>query len=231
MRLWIRLSIVPSRGLHPGGRNRHRRDGGSALRALLGSMSIRTKIFFGCISLTLVTILVGVLAQGAQKQLSETALGIYDKRLHLDELSALGAVDRSRRLGATSPWAQPAMPSPSISSNPSQDALEVARERAMTPRGEDCAKRLQAEVLDLQARFRDGAGAPARSQFRVVEQDLRHGGRHLRRRWAPPAPIDRRPGSADAVRDLRGDGRVGRHGLRHHPIGSAGRSCLRSGMP
>ncbi|MBX9934680.1 MAG: EAL domain-containing protein [Methylobacterium sp.] len=131
-------------------------------------MSVRTKIFFGCISLTLVTILVGFLSQSAQNKLGETALGIYDNAfqsmnyLRTAQATILG-ISRDIAVGEK----DHAIFIDQLQS--AIDALDVARERAMSLRGEELAARLRSAVLHLQAEFRN-AVTPARREFEEVEQ-------------------------------------------------------------
>ena len=122
-------------------------------------------------SLTLVTILVGLLSESAQVQLSSTALGIYDDAfISMSYLrsaqSLILGVSRDLALGVTNDdvfidQLQSA-----------EDALDVARERAMSPVGEDQAKHLQAAVSDLQTRLRQPSASPTRSEFRAIEQQF-----------------------------------------------------------
>ena len=133
--------------------------------------SIRTRVFLGCMSLTLVTILVGLLSGSAQVQLSSTALGIYDNAfVSMSYLrsaqSVILGVSRDLALGETNAdvfidQLQSA-----------EDALDVARERAMTREGEEEARHLQAAVSDLQSRLRGRSVPPTRSDFRAIEQQF-----------------------------------------------------------
>ena len=139
------------------------------VKALL-MMSIRTKIFFGCISLTLVTVVVGLLLQNAQTALGNTALGIYDNGfipmsyMRSAQAIVLG-VSRDLAVGDKSD----AVFIEQLQSV--LDALEVAGERAMSPRGEAAARALTASVSSLQAGFQAG-DAPSRAQFMAVEQQF-----------------------------------------------------------
>lgn len=132
-------------------------------------MSIRTKIFFGCISLTCVTIFVGLLSLTAQTKLSGTALGIYDNAFQSmsymrSAQSIMLGLSRDIAVGERSNAIFVDQLQSAI------DALELARERAMSPRGETLARKLQDSTLDLQTLFRTSAGVPTRSVFEQVEQ-------------------------------------------------------------
>ena len=131
--------------------------------------SIRTRIFLGCISLTLVTIFVGYLSQDAQTKLSETTLEIYDKAfqsmnyLRSAQSIVLG-ISRDIAVGETNN---------EIFVDQLQsvlDALDIARERAMSHRGEELARQLQASVSNLQSLLKDSGQTPPRAAFHALEQ-------------------------------------------------------------
>lgn len=132
-------------------------------------MSIRTKIFFGCISLTLVTIFVGFLAQNSQSKLNAAALGIYDNAfqsmsyLRSAQAIILG-ISREIAVGGTNT----AVFVDQLQST--LDALDVARERAMSERGAALARQLQAAVSELQATLRDSGASPGRRDFEAIER-------------------------------------------------------------
>ncbi|NEU14946.1 EAL domain-containing protein [Methylobacterium sp. BTF04] len=132
-------------------------------------MSIRTKIFFGCISLAFVTILIGFLSQGAQTKLSDTALEIYDDAFQSmnylrSAQSIILGVSRDVAVGENNR----AVFIDQIQS--ALDALDVVRERTMSQRGDEIAKHLQTSVSNLQALLRDSTDIPARRDFQAVEQ-------------------------------------------------------------
>ncbi len=131
-------------------------------------VSIRSKIFVGCMSLAFVTILTGVLAQSEQVQLRETALGIYDNAfismnyLRSAQVVVLG-VSRDLALGdKTSAVFVDQLQS-------AFDTLDVARERAMSPRGRDQLIRLQSAVVDLQSTLKT-AGPGSQQKIVDVEE-------------------------------------------------------------
>ena len=132
-------------------------------------MSIRTKIFFGCLSITLMTIFVGVLALNAQNKLGNTALGIYDNTfqsmnyLRSAQSNILG-ISRDIAVGER----DHAIFIDQLKST--LDASDVARERAMSERGKDLVKQLQASVSQLETQLRESAGKPARRKFQEIEQ-------------------------------------------------------------
>ena len=133
-------------------------------------MSIRTKIFLGCISLTLVTVVVGMLLQNSQQTLGDNALGIYDNGFV--PMSYMRSA-QSIVLGISGELAD-ADKSDAVFIEQLQsvlDALDVARERAMSPRGAEAAKNLYAAVSALQAAFKEEV-RPSHQEFTAVEHQF-----------------------------------------------------------
>ncbi len=131
-------------------------------------LSIRGKIFLGCLGLTLVTLLVGLLSQTAQTSLGNTALGLYDNGfVPMSDMRSAQAIVLGVSRDASVAGKGNAVPIDQLQSV--LDALDVARERAMSPRGEAAAKDLYAAVSDLQVSFKN-LQRPSRQQFEMVEQ-------------------------------------------------------------
>ncbi|GJD95494.1 putative bifunctional diguanylate cyclase/phosphodiesterase [Methylobacterium iners] len=131
-------------------------------------MSIRTRIFLGCISLTLVTVLVGFLSQGTQTKLSQTALGIYDDAFQsMNYLRSAQSIILGISRDIAAGEKNNAIFVDQIGS--ALDALEVARERAMSPKGEELAGRLRTSLLRLQDSLRNAAEPATRSAFQPIE--------------------------------------------------------------
>ena len=111
-------------------------------------MSIRTKIFFGCLSLALVTVLVGVLSQGAQMQLGRVALGIYDRGFM--SMSYLRSAQTTLMMVSRDLAAGSAVPGNVAEQFQSAlDDLTVAQQRAMSPQGEQGAGDLKTALSRL----------------------------------------------------------------------------------
>ncbi len=132
-------------------------------------VSIRTLMFCGCMSLTFMTVLVGLLSLAAYGQLDRAALEIYDdafipmnylrsahtvilevsRDLAMGDVANAVVVDQLRSV---------------------EDALDGARERAMSARGEAVARQLQAAVSDLRTRLSTRTDRPDRASFAAIER-------------------------------------------------------------
>jgi diguanylate cyclase (GGDEF)-like protein len=134
-------------------------------------MTIRLKILLGCLSLTLLTFLLGLHAQDADRKLGGVALDIYDNAfmamsyLRSAEVEFGHLADSARQPG----W------SAREAAGPGQEVLtdlDVARDRAMSPNGRQEVAALQQRIISLLPLLhQDAAGAgAARAAFdRVVE--------------------------------------------------------------
>ena len=119
-------------------------------------------------SLALVTVLVGVLSQGAQMQLGNIALGIYDRGFM--SMSYLRSAQTtlmtvSRDLAAGS--AVPANLTEQFQST--LDDLAVAQTRAMSPQGEQTAVSLKTALFHLRDDLQQTGQLPTRTQIEAVE--------------------------------------------------------------
>ncbi|WP_375459992.1 putative bifunctional diguanylate cyclase/phosphodiesterase [uncultured Enterovirga sp.] len=141
-------------------------------------MSIRYKVLMGCLSLTLLTVILGGITRESQRALGDVALRIYDQALmalsylrasqnglvnlratiqqhEADAIaagSAVGSIDHSKAIAS----ALPAI----------RDDLEVARTRAMSPSGGEATTKLAAE-LDEMGR---GTGKDTRAVLAKLQQ-------------------------------------------------------------
>jgi diguanylate cyclase (GGDEF)-like protein len=134
-------------------------------------MTIRLKIFLGCLSLTLLTFVLGLYAQDAERKLGNVALDIYD--------NAFMAVSYLRSAEVEFGHLTEDARQPGWSATDSDAAgheiltdLDVARDRAMSATGRREVASLQTRIAALLPHLRDDrAGADAvRSDFdRLVE--------------------------------------------------------------
>ena len=133
------------------------------------NMSIRTKIFLGCVSLTLITILVGLLARAAQSELGATAFRIYDEAfmsmsyLRSAQNTLLG-VSRDLYAGTAT------MDEVADRLGTALEDLEVAQSRAMSPRGAQAAGQLWQDVSVLVDEVRGSARLPKPERLTGVGQ-------------------------------------------------------------
>ena len=115
-------------------------------------MSIRAKILLGCLSLTFVTIIVGLLARTAEVELGITAAQIYDQAFM--SMSYLRSAQNTL-LGVSRDLAVPGrLPAERVSDLQQRiagavDDLDVANERAMSPAGHATSDRLRTRVTAL----------------------------------------------------------------------------------
>lgn len=132
-------------------------------------LSVRSKIFFGCISLTAVTIVVGLLSLGSHAKLSTTALGIYDNAFQsMNYLRSAQSILLSISRSVAGDESDKAISIDQLQS--AMDALDVARERAMSRQGAQLATQLQAAVSGLQAEFQSPTASPTRRELEAAEQ-------------------------------------------------------------
>ena len=96
-------------------------------------MSIRAKILLGCLSLTLVTVMVGALTRSAQSELGAVAFRIYDEAFM--SMSYLRSAQNAL-LGVGHDLAAGGSPDDlEARINGAVSDLDVARRRAMSPAG------------------------------------------------------------------------------------------------
>jgi diguanylate cyclase (GGDEF)-like protein len=124
-------------------------------------MTIRLKILLGCLPLTLLTFVLGVYAQDAERRLGAVALDIYDNAfmavsyLRSAEVEFAHLADDARQPGWTA----------SRAADTGQEVLsdlDVARDRAMSPAGRREVAALQTRISSLLPHLRDDtAGAEA----------------------------------------------------------------------
>jgi HAMP domain-containing protein len=146
-------------------------------------MTIRAKILSGCLALTLLTGLLGLYAQDAERGLGRLALGIYDNAfmavsyLRSAEVAYCGLTDAARQPG----W------SAESAAGVAQDMLsdlDVVRDRAMSPAGRAEAIALKARLEKLLPHLQtDRAGAEAvRQDFERLVEKFADDGYHYRKR-------------------------------------------------
>jgi len=144
-------------------------------------MTIRIKILSGCLALTLLTFLLGLYAQDAERKLGRLALGIYDNAfmavsyLRSAEVAFGGLADAARQPG----W------SPAQAAGAEQDMLsdlDVVRDRAMSAAGRSQAALLKARIETLLPHLQtDPAGAQAvRDEFERLVEKFADDGYHYR---------------------------------------------------
>ena len=124
-----------------------------------------------CISLTVVTIVVGFLSQNAQRQVSNATLGIYDNAFQsMNYLRSAQSIilGISRDLAARETGKDVVVDQ----LQSAMDALDVTQERAMSVQGESLARQLRESVSDMQALIKTSAEPPSRRAFRAIEQAL-----------------------------------------------------------
>ena len=115
-------------------------------------MSIRFKILWGCLSLTLITVLMGGFAQRSQQELGTIATRLYDEaflavsylREAQNELMKLSVAYGNLEPGAGDAGVLLEAARPEI-----LGSLQVAHDRAMSPEGEAAAETLRAEIERL----------------------------------------------------------------------------------
>ena len=128
-------------------------------------MSIRARILAGCLALTLLTGVLGVIGQAAQRRLGDVALHIYDNAfmamsyLRSAQVAFAGLAAQSRGDSAGSREAAP--------SETAQDLLadlDIAAERAMSDRGRARIRQLHADIVAALPRLRGHPADAARVQ-------------------------------------------------------------------
>ncbi len=132
-------------------------------------MSIRSKILAGCMALTLLTGLLGVFAQVAERRLGGVALDIYDNAFMAVSYLREAQVDFSRlaanaNASANARGPRPASARSAALSQELLDDLDVVRERAMSAAGRNQAKALRGRIVTLLTRPADDAAATAAAQ-------------------------------------------------------------------
>ena len=103
-------------------------------------MSIRNKILFGCLALTLLTALLGASARIAEQRLGQLALGIYDNAFM--SVSYL----RAAQVEFATSVRQPDQAVQADTKQDLLDDLDLVVDRAMSRRGHDLAARLRREI-------------------------------------------------------------------------------------
>ncbi len=116
-------------------------------------MPIRSKILSGCLALTLLTALLGIFAERAERRLGSLAFGIYDNAFmsvsYLREAQMdFGELAPGRAPGSGAPGRAAARPAAELAREILDD-LDVVRERAMSPYGRREAEALRRRVATL----------------------------------------------------------------------------------
>ena len=145
-------------------------------------MSIRARILLGCLSLTLVTMIVGLLARGAQESLGTIALRLYDDAfmsmsyLRSAQNSLLIAVrdvssDVSRvgREGGQAPEVAEELVARLSAAG---DDLEVAQKRAMSREGAAAAGTLRAALASIMAEMQSSGRVPPVEALTTLEREV-----------------------------------------------------------
>jgi diguanylate cyclase (GGDEF)-like protein len=124
-------------------------------------VTIRAKILAACLSLTLLSLLLGFYALDAVRGLRGVADNFYDKDfMEMNYLRSAEVAFSDLKYSA----AQPGFPS-AADTSAEQDMLsdlDVARDRAMTPSGRERTMQLQAHIRQLLPHLREDAAGAAR---------------------------------------------------------------------
>ncbi len=139
-------------------------------------MSIARKILLGCLSLTLVTLVVGLLSGGAQSQLAGIALRIYDEAfmsmsyLRSAQNTFVG-ISRDLASGGANSGANRRVDAGDVSERFDAAAgdLDVARDRAMSPQGRAAAEGLHARMAEIAAEIRRTGALPPPERIEETE--------------------------------------------------------------
>lgn len=133
--------------------------------------SIRTKIFSGCVFLTFVTLLAGVLSQRSQVQLTDTARKLYDNAfISMSDL-------RSAQTNVLTISADLAAEVKNNAVYVDQlqsvlDSLDVAGERAMSGEGANSIRSLTVSVGALQRKLTAGSEPPRIGDLADIEREF-----------------------------------------------------------
>ena len=132
-------------------------------------MSIRKKILFGCLSLTAVTLLFGLLARNTQAQLGDIAVRLYDEAfMSMSYLrsaqNTLTTVTRDIADGSASSGELADRLGNAL------DDLRVAEERSLSIKGRQAAGRLQTQLTEIIERMRSGGDLPGRQHLADIER-------------------------------------------------------------
>ena len=145
-------------------------------------MSVRFKILLGCLSLTLITVLMGGFAQRSQQELGTIATRIYDEAFmavsYLRE-----AQNGLMKLNASLIRLETASVQPAIGDPAAADlvaaavpdilgSLDVAHDRAMSPEGAEATATLRAEVDALPREVRAGSFHTVIAQLVDIQRDF-----------------------------------------------------------
>ncbi len=113
-------------------------------------MSIRARIFLACLSLTFITVVVGLLARSSEVELGTTAAQIYDQAFM--SMSYLRSAQNTL-LGVSRDLALPGAVAADLQTRVASavEDLDVASERAMSPGGHAVAAHLRPRIVALGA--------------------------------------------------------------------------------
>ena len=143
-------------------------------------MSIRFKILAGCLALTLLTALLGLFAQVAERRLGAVAFDIYDRAFMAVSYLREAQIDCSRLAAAARGGKHADM---AALSRELQDDLDVVRDRAMSASGRAQAAALSGQVAVALPRLASDpkAAEPLQAAFdRLVERYADDGFRYRR---------------------------------------------------
>ncbi|GAC1347690.1 MAG: EAL domain-containing protein [Acetobacteraceae bacterium] len=134
-------------------------------------MSIRTKILLGCLSLTMVTLLFGLLARSTQAQLGNIAFRLYDEAFM--SMSYLRSAQNtlltiSRDTADTT--ARPAVIQDRLAS--AIEDLGIARTRALSSQGEQATAGLHEQISQVSADLHESGRLPDRELLVDIERRL-----------------------------------------------------------
>jgi diguanylate cyclase (GGDEF)-like protein len=129
-------------------------------------VSIRVKILLGCLALTVLTAVTGLVGQDAERRLGKVALNIYDNAFMAVSYLRSAEVE----FGQLADQAQLPGWSPAAAADAEHDMLtdlDVVRDRAMSPAGRAEAERLQARITTLLPHLQDDTAgvSTARAAF------------------------------------------------------------------
>jgi diguanylate cyclase (GGDEF)-like protein len=143
-------------------------------------MTIRIKILAGCLALTLLTCLLGLYTQDAERRLGNLAKNIYDNSfqavssLRSAEVAFSDLSYKARQPGF--PQADDLKAEQNM-----QDDLDVVRDRAMTPSGRAQTLRLQFHIRQVLPHLREDAegAARVRAEFENLVEKFADDGYHF----------------------------------------------------
>ena len=144
-------------------------------------VTIRAKILLGCLSLTLVTVLLGLLAWGAQRELGGIALRLFDEAFmsmsylrsaQNSLVSVARDIEAATRVATAEGNEAGSKATAELAARlaTSADDLEIARDRAMSPEGKEAAEHLRAALVAVSAELERTGSLPPRERIAASER-------------------------------------------------------------